>query len=140
MEDSEKTTFYGLALIVSLIGAILILVTEFAGYWTSGEWGWIGVDSAAAAILVPLAIFLFYSTIINLILITKPDRIPNKNLIKYAKLLCFVTFLLFLIGGIAYAIIIELEEVESWWFGAGFYGGIIGSLLSFLFMYIAEKY
>ncbi|MBN1214346.1 MAG: hypothetical protein JXA99_02780 [Candidatus Lokiarchaeota archaeon] len=139
MEQSQKVVYYGLALITSLIGAVLILVTEFSGYWTSIITAWIGVDSAAAVILVPLALFLFYSVVINLLLIANPDKIQNKNLIVLAKFLCLITFILCIIGGIVFIAIVEIDGVSGWWFGAGFYGGVIGGILSFIFMYLAEK-
>ena len=138
MEKQEKTALYGLSLIVSLVGAILLLATEFSGYWTSSVTVWIGLESDAVSGLVLAAIFLFYCAIINLLLLVNPDKIPNENLVKFAKYLALITFLLCAIGGIAFAAIVD-ADVEGWWFGAGFYGGIIGSLLTFIFMYIADK-
>ncbi len=139
MEQSQKVVYYGLALIVSLIGSVLIFVTEFSGYWTSILTAWIGVDSAAAIILVPLALFLFYSVVINLLLIANPEKIRNKNLIVLAKFFCLITFVLCIIGGIVFVAIVEIDNVSGWWFGPAFYGGVIGGLLSFIFMYLADK-
>ena len=112
MEKQEKTALYGLALIVSLVGAILLLATEFSGFWTGSYYGYIDLESEAVSGLVLASIFLFYCAIINLLLLVNPDRIPNENLVKFAKFLALITFLLCAIGGIAFAAIVDLSLIH----------------------------
>lgn len=139
MEKQEKTVLYGLSLIVSLVGAILLLATDFSGFWNGVYYGYIDLESDAVSGLVITSLFLFYCAIVNLLFIINPDKRPDERFVKLARLLSLLAFIICTIGGIAFAIAMGIDDVWEWWFGAGFYGGIIGSLLTFIFMYIAEK-
>ena len=65
------------------------------------------------------------------------NKTPNKKSIRLAIILSLIVFLLALIGGIVF--IVTLEDVSDWWLGEAFYGGLLGGLLTFIFLYFAMK-
>ena len=144
MVTYQNLSYFVGALITSLIGGILLLATDFAGWYAYNyylgvrSWGWVGLGEFPVGIvfLIP-AFFLFYCSGISLLALKDIDKTPNKNLIRWGIILSLVVFILALIGGIVF--ILTLEDVSDWWLGEAFYGGLIGGLLTFLFLYFAMK-
>ncbi len=140
----QNLSYYVGALITSLIGGILLLATDFAG-WTAynyyagvRSWGWVGLGEFPIGILFLIpAFFLFYCSVISLLALKDINKSPSKKSIRLAIILSLVVFLLALIGGIVF--ILTLEDVSDWWLGEAFYGGLLGGLLTSIFLYFAMK-
>ncbi len=142
--SDEKTYFMG-ALITSVIGAILILATRFSGFDGSnyylGVYIYGGIGSWSGLYGVPIiisGILLLYCTMISLLILRAPDKIPDKKFVKYGFFAAAFEFVLSIIGGIVFAVV-AYEEDWWWWFDAGFYGGVIGGLLTAILFYLGEK-
>lgn len=75
---------------------------------------------------------------ISILVLRFPDKIPDKKYVKYGLYMSTLVFVLSLIGGIVFAVVMELEDVW-WWFDAGFYGGIIGGFLTAILYYLGLK-
>ncbi len=65
------------------------------------------------------------------------DKTPNKKSIRMGFYLSLFVFLLALIGGIIF--ILTLGDVTDWWFDGAFYGGLLGGLLTSVFLYFVLK-
>lgn len=142
MPVDRNISYYVGSLIVSLIGGILLLVTDFAGWYThsyyTNTWGWVGMGEFPFGILFILpALFLFYCSYISFMALKNSDKNPRINSILLGILLSFIVFILALVGGIIF--VLTLGDVDDWWFSEAFYGGLIGGLLTFLFLYFALK-
>jgi hypothetical protein len=144
MSNNQNLSYYVGSLIVSLIGGILLLVTDFAGWsaynYYAGiqSWGWVGFNELPAGLifLIP-AIFLFYCTWISIQALRNPNMAPSKNSILLGFKLSLVVFIIALIGGIIF--VLTVGDVSDWWFGEAFYGGLLGGGITSLFFHIASK-
>ena len=134
-----------LGFLFSLVAAILLLVTEFGGWygyyaWYGGsyeEWGSIHVGVEIFGPIIILIAFLYLlSALVSIMGVLKPDKI-TKGIVTLAPLLSLIAFILVLVGGLAFAIVMSGTD-NWWWFGAGFYGGAIGGLLSTIFLIFAR--
>ena len=132
-----------LALIFSVTGAILMLVTPWSYWWTSGSGGgirwWVsgtvGVWTAGVGpFLILAALLLFICAIISLLALI-PDKITSKLPLIISLLCSIVVLVMIVIGAVLTAVIMAADELY-WTFGAGFYGGISGTLLTILFTLI----
>jgi hypothetical protein len=145
----NKRVLFGGGLICSLIGGVLILIDDFAGwYWyvwgTGYGWGWIGFPSALenfpdSILILPLFLLasggLFYCSTLSLLGLINQEKPPGKQLFFIGIILSFLTVVICLIGGIIVAVEMIFEELE-FWYGGAFWGGIIGGLLTSLFMFL----
>ena len=132
-------------MITSVVGGILLLFTEFAGfsyysYYAGGGYvGWIGphLDDPLSIILflVPAGC-LFYGAYISYLGFS--DQPVSFDLINRAFLLTAGVLAVVVVGALIF-VIDEIASDEWWWFDAGFYGGFIGSLLSTIFFYQIRK-
>ncbi len=145
MSENRSVTFFVGALITSAVGAILLLATDFGGFNGSNYylgvymWGGVGAFSGVSGVpIIITAFLLLYSMIISILVLKFPEKIPDKKYVKYGLYSAVGAFILSIIGGIIFAAIATDEE-WWWWFDAGFYGGIIGSLLTAIFYYMGEK-
>jgi len=144
MANNQNLSYFIGALIFSLIGGILLLAMDFAGWYAYNyyagvrSWGYIGLNELPSGLIfiVP-AIFLFYCTWMSLKALQNTNKLPNKSSIRLGFLLSLVVFLLALIGGIIF--LLTLEDVSDWWFDGAFYGGLFGGLFTSIFMYFILK-
>ena len=144
MTNNQNLSYYIGALIFSLIGGILLLAMDFAGWYAYNyyagvrSWGYIGLNELPSGLIFIIpAFFLFYCTWISLKALQNTNKVPNKSSIKLGFLLSLVVFILALIGGIVF--ILTLEDVSDWWFDGAFYGGLLGGLFTSIFMYFILK-
>ena len=101
MSNNQNLSYYVGSLIVSLIGGILLLFTDFAGwygysYYTGvSSWGWVGAGEFPFGVLflVP-AIFLFYCSGISFLALKNANKSPSKNSIRQGFKLSFVVFMI----------------------------------------------
>ena len=145
MSDDRTVPYFVGALITSAIGWILLLATDFGGFDGSNYYlgvyvyGGIGAFSGVYGIPIIISfILLIYCTMISILILKAPDKIPNRKYVRYGFFAAVLEFILSIIGGIVFAAVAEGEE-WWWWFDAGFYGGVIGGLLTAILFYFGEK-
>lgn len=141
---NSRSNYYGLIFILSVIGAILFIFTEFGGYGNYYTYS-VNLESSlrnpdliAYSPLLFLVVFLF---LVNVFLSLKGLNIIKTSFPKNIDKLGFYSSLGILaitaVGGIAFALILSESE---WWFGSGFYAGIIGGiLLPLLYRFIMKN-
>jgi hypothetical protein len=144
MTNNQNQSYFIGAIIFSLIGGILLLVMDFAGWYAYNYyagvriWSYIGLNELPSGLLFLIpAIFLFYCTYISLQAIKNPEITPNKKSIRLGFQLSLAVFLLALIGGIIF--ILTLGDVTDWWLDGAFYGGLLGGLFTSIFLYFILK-
>ena len=130
-----------LAFIFSLVGAILLLATDFLTWYDYNpypipdEYGWINTDSDVyGPIIIMAALFLLICTFISIVGIYNP-RFVNKPTLLLGDLLSIIVFLMTIMGIMIAAG--DLGEKSSWNPDAGFYGAILGGLLILIFFSVA---
>jgi len=145
MATDNKQIFYLGALIFSVVGAILLLATNFAGFNGSNYylgvyiWGGVGaLTQGYGVIFILMAIMLLICFFIALLALWDEDKIPIPEYDKICFLLSIVVFLLSIIGLIIFGAVAEGED-WWWWPDAGFFGGAIGGLIAALFFYMAYR-
>ena len=131
------------SLITSVIGAALLLIGDFSGwYWQNyylgvREWGWINPFNhilASPFLLVAIGLLVFCAYISYLGV--------NGNLSNhYANLGIFAA--LGAIGAqlfvfLIFAIMMIIDDTE-WWADLGFWGGVIGGALTLGLLYMARQ-
>ena len=143
--EIPASMFFVGALITSAIGGILLLALDFGGWNGSnyylGVLIWGGIDSWNSIYSIPIAIsgfLLLYCMGISILTLRFLEKIPDKKYVKYGLYASTLVFILSIIGGIVFAVEMEIEDVW-WWFDAGFYGGIIGSFLTAIFYFLGLK-
>jgi hypothetical protein len=143
-----RSNYYGLVLVLSVIGAILFVFTEFGGYTTlpyyqySVNFGssFNNPDLIAYAPLFILVTFLF---LLNIFLSLKELKIIKASFSRNsAKLGLFISLGILVIsafGGVAFDVILSSSGAQNWWLSSGFYAGIIGGILLPLLYYLILK-
>ena len=133
--------FYVGALIVSLIGAVLLFVTDFAngwkyiGYPSTASFRIFANETVSGILVILMGVLLLICTLVILVALYKPELV-KKEFVRYTMVLSLIVFLICIIGLIYVAI--EFEDYY-WDPDAGFYGGIIGSLLTTIFLFLAWR-
>lgn len=135
---TEKNRLYAVPLIFSLIGAILLIVDDFGGWYSSTstgvgylrEWGWINIWSAAAVVIIPLVIALLYCTFISFLVARSKVPPPLKH-VRRAFFVAILVLVVVLVGGAA--LIAATWDAADQWLDLGFYGSAIGSLVTAIF-------
>ncbi|MFX1298300.1 MAG: hypothetical protein ACFFD2_26030 [Promethearchaeota archaeon] len=136
MEKNELLIFFVGTLITSAVGFILVLATDFGGFW-AGYYGYVGfyvlleAGSAFALIFLPEIIIFGFCIYLSTRVLMNLEATPSEIQVKYGFYLSLVVVIMNIIGAIVF--IIELADT-NWWFDAGFYGGLIGALLTMLFL------
>ena len=145
INEIPTSTFFIGALITSAIGGILLLALDF-GWWDGsnyylGVYIYGGIGAWNGVISLPIIIsgfLLLYCMGISILVLRFPEKIPDKKYVKYGLYASTLVFILSVIGGIIFAVDMTIEE--AWWgFDAGFYGGIIGSLLTAILYFLGLK-
>jgi len=143
-EEKQEISLMGFfigSLIINSIAGILILATDFGGfYYESGSlkiWEYLSLlHPISGPIIAVVAACFFYSVYFSLMkLLNKEDLIPSIGL-KLGFYLSIVALTLVGLGTIA--VVAVGVGAYDWWFDAGFYAGIIGGILNLVF-YILIK-
>lgn len=137
-----KLALAAFAFLFSLVAFILIVSTDFGGWWEGGSdnyYFWIGGQYIGWLIIFLILLMLLFLALMAISVVLAIDGITGK-LGKLAKLLGFVGIFLaggtFLFTGITvgmFAIYVS-SFAEEWWLDAGFYGALVGSLLVSIFL------
>ena len=125
---------YLLAFIFSLTGAILLFAEDFLEWYEyhpfpqPDEYGWIHIDSEIyGPIIIMVAIFLLFCTFISTVGLYNPKFVNKYTLnVNDSKSVEFPIIGIMIAAG-------DLEEKSSWNPDAGFYGAILGGLLTMIF-------
>jgi hypothetical protein len=137
-----KLALAAFAFLFSLVAFILLVATDFGGWWEGGTddyYFWIGGQYIGWTIIFLILLMLMFLALMAISVVLAIDGITGK-LGKLAKMLGFVGIFLaggaFLFTGITvgmFAIYVG-GVAESWWLDAGFYGSLVGSLLVAIFL------
>lgn len=136
LKENRLRVIHLLAFIFSLTGAILLFTTDFLEWYNyPGVYGWINIDSDVyGPIITMAALFLLICTFISIVGIYNPIFVKKATLLL-ADLFSIIVFLMSLMGIIIAAG--DLDVYTSWNPDAGFYGAIIGSLLTMILFGVA---
>ncbi len=132
---------YLLSFIFSLVGAILLFAEDFLEWYTDNpfpeldEYGYIHLDDEVyGGLILMLALFLIVCMIISILGIYNP-KFMNIGILALGEIFAIIVFLMAIIG-IAIAAG-DLEDKSSWNPDAGFYGALLGGLLTCIFFSIS---
>lgn len=141
-QDGRNALFMG-SLIGSGVGFLLLILTDFAGwysysyYYGIGEWGYVGPNSPLGFLMMfILGLPLLYCAVISLQGVRNPDSITQGTVSRAFKLSVLQLAVVF-VGAIAF--VIAVSGADDWWFGAGFYGSAIGGVLTVICLSSARK-
>ena len=143
-----RSNFYALIFILSVIGVILFVFTEFGGYTTPPyyqysvnlESSFRNPDLIAYAPLFVLVTFFFLLNIflslkeLNIIKTAFPSNSAKLGLYSSLGILAISA-----VGGIAFEAILSESGAMDWWLSSGFYAGIIGGILLPLLYYFIMR-
>lgn len=135
---NERSKLYIIPLIFSFLGALLLIVDDFGGWYSSTgtgygyirEWGWINIWGFAAVVILPLVVALFYCTFISLQAVRSKVPIAKKH-VRRGFFVALLVFVVVTVGG--FALIAATWEAAENWLDLGFYGSFIGSLVTAIF-------
>lgn len=137
-ENNTQTYFVG-ALITSALGGLIILFSDFASWYNYGysveSWGYIYADFGNPLVLIIIGIvaaLLFFSTFIAFLGIQRQGRIEF-NLIFYAFYSSLLAAAIVVIGALVFVIAMLMDEPTEWGFDFGFFGGLIGGVMTAFF-------
>jgi len=144
MSAKTPINIYVGSLITSVVGAILLIFEDFAGWYNYGyyveSWGYVGLYAETpltAFVIILVAASLFYCSFISLQGLRTPSKV-SKQKVKLGLILSIFALVIVLLGATAFIVTILEDEPSDWWFDAGFYGGFLGSALTatlFFFQY-----
>ncbi|MHA1278147.1 MAG: hypothetical protein ACTSRC_12190 [Candidatus Helarchaeota archaeon] len=154
MEKEQIRLFFILALILSGIGGVLLLATDFGGYWyyiwaEATYWVYICMTCGVlTGILIFLAgSMLLFCTFVSIHVLVglggnQMSNIDQEKLINLGVIFSYIVGTLCIAGAITLGIVgatIDAETSGSW-LSPGFYGGLIGSAATaFFFKFYQSK-
>ena len=130
------------SLVSSVVGGVLLLVTDFGGWYYRApygdivvdRWGSIGLLSGYFPLVIVFSAALFYSGYVSFTSLRTPST-PSLTRAYRGSLAVFLSLLL---TGIIFAFLMIVQGLEEWWLDTGFYGGTFGSGLSALLLRLAS--
>ncbi len=139
--NNPYNSYFVGSLITSVVGALLLLFTDFAA-WEHYDYyhgifsaGWVSGEAIPYLIVITfVSACLFFCAYISFMGLQSPSKV-NRSLIKRGLLVALTAFVVVFISALLFVMIILSDEPDYWWFGPGFYGSIIGSGLSALIFY-----
>jgi hypothetical protein len=138
LDSNSAILFFVGSQIISVFGAILLLATDFAGWFytssSSGyrvdEWGYIGLLTPYFPLIAVLSCALLFCTYISFTALRNQEEEPDALVIGQAYRGSIAIFATVLLGALVFTVIMLLDEPDDWWLDSGFYRGMIGSLLT----------
>ncbi len=136
------------ALMVSAIGALLLLLVEFGGWeysvaYTEGlrldRFGsvWVFENALYFMLLAPIIALLGGVAVVSYLGVRGDRR--AEGLLGYALSASVAALVALVAYAIAFSFVMLSEEPDDWWLNAGFYGGTIGALLAIVFLHLARR-
>ncbi len=148
MSERSNSHFYVGSLITSALGGLLIILFDFASWYNYDPriYGWIGLNLeniGSTLLLWPIIILtsgcLFFCTYISFIGLKFPEDDVSPSLLHYSFIAAIVACVIILIGGFIFVVAMLMDEPTEWGFDVGFYGGLIGSALTIVLLYLAKS-
>ena len=138
MQEGPASPFFVGSLITSVVGAALLLATDFAGWSSSTSGGGITVEASGYIglltvyfpLIAVLSGTLLYCGYVSFTALRHPEQSPDPRYIDLAYKGSVAVFSTVLVGALVFATIMLTNEPDDWWLDSGFYGGMIGSLLT----------
>ena len=138
MNGSPASPFFVGSLITSVVGSVMLLATDFAGwFFSSGDagitvevWGYIGLLTTYFPLIAVLSGTLLYCAYVSFTALRNPEAEPDPVPIDRAYKGSLAVFATVLVGALVFAIVMLTDEPDDWWLDSGFYGGAIGALLT----------
>jgi hypothetical protein len=130
--------------IAATIGALLLLVDEFAGFYYSiyytrtQVWGYVYLGSGVLPTILILVgvgglLFALNSAVKTMKMKGKADaKLVEENALNSIRGGVLTSGLAF-ISALIFIVVTVLEGTEEWWLGGGFYGAFLGGLFVVIF-------
>ncbi len=147
MVQKPVTSYLTGALIAATVGGIMLVASDFAGWYYRVPYGEVMVDRYGAVglfspyfvVFAAFAVFLFYAAYVSYQgLRTGGDSVPRAALERAYRGTAAV-FAGCVLGAVVFVVLVVLQDTEDWWLDAGFYGGAVGSGLTALFLRMATR-
>lgn len=137
MNSNPASPFFVGSLITSVVGAVLLLATDFAGWYSSSggggftveAWGSIGLLTTYFPLIAVLSAALLYCAFVSFTALRDPEEEPNPVDIDRAYKSSIAVFATVLVGALVFVVIMLTDQPDDWWLDSGFYGGMVGALL-----------
>jgi hypothetical protein len=145
MDTPEKKQVFSLTILgLSFIAIILLLTTDFGGFWLTGYY----TGERYSCLFCEYGSFFDKIIIVLLIIllagqgaIALNSVLPKKFLQQKLEILGMIsagaTVFLTIVGGIAIAI--EFGDYWEWWLGTAFYTGLIAGIVNFGLYFLLHK-
>ena len=145
MSNNQTQGFYVGSLITSVVGAVLLLLTDFAGWDGSNYYLGLSIEgSVGVSFEEPLSFILFLPPLVLLLFCAYVSVLGLQGNIQTKQITmgfysAIGAMVYVIAGGLIFLVAILEDEPEYWWFDAGFFGGVIGSALTVLLFYYVLK-
>ena len=148
MGDKPATPFFIGTLITSAVGAILLLATDFGGWYFQlsyggaqvDRYGSVGLMSVYFPIVLVFAGLLLYGAYVSYLSLRPVGAPPPRSIVRRAYFGSVGAFVAMLVLALAFTVIMVAQDLDDWWLDTGFYGGAIGSGLSALLLRLGLKH
>jgi hypothetical protein len=146
MEKIDKSQIQGFLigqLIITFIGGLLLITSDFAGFYHYDyynkieKWGsvYLGSGFISSLLIVVTAIGLFLSAWYSF-QIMRNDSFTTEKILTLeanAEKILLVSMSITVAGGLIFAASEIISQTQEWWFDAGFYGALVGSMIGMVF-------
>lgn len=143
--NERGSALYTGSLISTVIGALLLLGLDFAGWYQRSQsvesWGYVGLLTGPLAFLLigGTAALLLFGAYVSYRGLRPGESPPLPEVVRYAFLASLVALAVVILGGLYFLVEMLSDEPEDWWFDGGFYGGLLGSGLAAVFFHLALR-
>lgn len=142
--NEQPSALYTGSLISTVIGALLLIGLDFAGWYDRNQavesWGEVGLFAGPLAFLLVggTAALLLFGAYVSYRALRPGESPPSPEVVRYAYLASLAALAVVILVGLHFVVTMLSDEPEDWWFGGGFYGGLIGSGLAAVFFHLAR--
>ena len=147
MSNVRSRPYFVGALITSVVGAIMLLAADFAGWEYEAAYGdqtlyragSIGLIGPYFVVIAAFAGLLFYAAFVSYQHMRSGDAPVGLQRLQLAFFAAVLASLASFIAGILFLVVIAIKDPGDWWLDLGFYGGVIGGALAAIFLRLALK-
>ena len=130
------------SLITSVVGMVLLLATDFAGWEEEVEYVpstiyrtySISITSGYFIIIVALAAALLFAAYVSYTFLRSSGSAPDAASLRLAFYGAMSVAITSLTAGVLFVIVLSIKDANDWWLDSGFYGGFIGGSLTAIFL------
>lgn len=142
-ETTSRSALFVGAMISGVVALAVLFLTDFGGwynyYYYSGAsvWSYIGVDSPISLVgIAVVCIPLFFALSVSLKGAQNPDSLTMQQ-VNRALMASVIQLVLILVAAVVF--VVAVWGSYDWWFGAGFYGSVIGVFMMTIFLRMAKQ-